>query len=84
MIPSPYVTANHQEYNARALEKQGAGIVILEKDLKPNVLYEQINELLGDKAKLKEMAVNARKMGITNASKQIYTLIDELLKSKTK
>jgi len=84
LIPSPYVTANHQEYNARALEKQGAGIVILEKDLKHNVLYEQINELLGDKAKLKEMSDNARKMGITNASKQIYALIDELLKSKTK
>lgn len=84
LIPSPYVTANHQEYNARALEKQGAGIVILEKDLNHNVLYEQINELLGDKTKLKEMAQSAKKMGITNASEQIYVLIDELLKSKTK
>ncbi len=84
LIPSPYVTANHQEYNARALEKQGAGIVILEKDLNHNVLYEQINELLGNKEKLKEMAENAKKMGITNASEQIYTLVDELLKSKTR
>jgi len=31
LIPSPYVTANHQEHNARALERQGASVVILEK-----------------------------------------------------
>lgn len=31
LIPSPYVTANHQEHNARALEQQGASVVILEK-----------------------------------------------------
>lgn len=84
LIPSPYVTANHQEYNARALEKQGAGIVILEKDLNHNVLYEQINQLLGDREKLKNMAESAKKMGITNASEKIYALVDELIKSRTR
>lgn len=84
LIPSPYVTANHQEYNARALEKQGAGIVILEKDLNHNVLYEQINQLLGDREKLKNMAESAKKMGITNASEKFYALVDELIKSRTR
>ncbi len=36
IIPSPYVAENHQEYNARALEKQGAAVVILEKDMDGN------------------------------------------------
>lgn len=80
LIPSPYVTANHQEYNARALEKQGAGIVILEKNLNHNLLYEQINYLLKDRNKLKEMAENSKNMGITNASEKIYGIIEELLK----
>jgi len=80
LIPSPYVTANHQEYNARALEKEGAGIVVLEKDLNHNTLYEQIIYLLKDGDKLKKMAQNAKSMGITNASKKIYAIIEELIK----
>lgn len=80
LIPSPYVTANHQEYNARALEKQGAGIVILEKNLNHNILHEQIYNLLRDREKLKNMAENSKKMGITNASEKIYGIIEELLK----
>ena len=31
IVPSPYVTDNHQEKNARVLEKNGAAKVILEK-----------------------------------------------------
>lgn len=81
LIPSPYVTANHQEYNARALEKQEAGIVILEKNLNHNILYEQINALLRDDDKLKKMAENSKRMGITNASEKIYDIIDELIKT---
>ncbi len=84
LIPSPYVTANHQEYNARALEKQEAGIVILEKNLNHNILYEQINALLKNDDKLKKMAENSKKMGITNASEKIYDIIDELIKTYRK
>ena len=32
LVPSPNVTNNHQEYNARALSDSGAAITILEKD----------------------------------------------------
>ena len=32
LIPSPYVTNNHQEANARSLVDQGAASMILEKD----------------------------------------------------
>lgn len=80
MIPSPNVTANHQEYNARALEKQGASVVILEKELSAQVLYEQIKKLLTDSDYLTKMSRNSKKMGITDASDKIYSIIAELLK----
>ena len=84
LIPSPYVTANHQEYNARALEKQGAGIVVLEKNLNHNTLYDQISDLLKDRDMLRKMADNAKKMGITNASEKIYASINDLIKESPK
>lgn len=78
MIPSPNVTANHQEYNARALEKQGAAVVILEKDLKAELLYQQISVLLKDREQLARMAKNSKKAGITNAVEKIYSMLQEI------
>ena len=48
LIPSPNVTANHQEFNARVLEKKNA-IVILEKDLNSSILYNEIKNVLQSK-----------------------------------
>ena len=80
MIPSPNVTANHQEYNARALEKEGGAVVILEKDLTAELLYQQMTNLLRDKDQLGKMSRNAKKVGITNASEKIYAIIQEIMK----
>lgn len=79
LIPSPYVTANHQEHNARALELQGASVVVLEKNLGSKLLYEQIKSLLGDKEQLAKMGRNAKKIGNTTATEKIYSIILELV-----
>jgi len=44
LIPFPHATANHQEHNARALEKEGMAQVIIEKDLTPQMLAGVITE----------------------------------------
>lgn len=79
MVPSPNVVENHQEHNARSLEKHGAAVVILEKDLNGDILYNQIGSLLKDKEQLNKMAKNAKKAGITNATEKIYSIIQELI-----
>jgi len=78
VIPSPYVTANHQEHNARALEEQGAAVVILERDLNGSLLYHQIIRLLGDKDLLARMSKNARKLAIVNSAEKIYSVLQEM------
>ena len=82
LIPSPYVTANHQEHNARALEEKGAAIVILEKDLTSDILYKQILSLAQDKNTLKKMSSNAGKLAITDAADKIYTIVSEITNKK--
>ena len=83
LIPSPNVTNNHQEYNARALEKEGAAIVFTEKELQENVLCRTINELIVDEKALKKMSQSSMRMGIKNGTEKIYNLIIELLKEKS-
>lgn len=80
IIPSPYVTANHQEFNARSLEAQGAAVVILEKDLNGDLLYQQMTDLIKNKEQLLKMSRNAKKMGVTNAVEKIYSIIQEIVK----
>ncbi len=78
MIPSPYVTANHQEHNAKALEKHGAALVILEKDLNGEILHKKIVDTIRNKAKLKEMSKNAGMIGVKDAVDKIYSLAMEI------
>ena len=42
LIPSPNVTNNHQEKNARVLEERKGAVVVLEKDCTPEKLYAEI------------------------------------------
>lgn len=52
MVPSPYVAENHQEKNARALEKEGGCRRFCSKDANPQVLYDEIRDLLSDRDRL--------------------------------
>ena len=78
IIPKAYTAENHQEYNAKSIEAQGAGIAILEKDLTPQSLNEAVFKLLGDKELLIDMANNAKKIGKPEAIDLIY---NEIMKS---
>ena len=49
LIPSPYVVANHQEYNAKELVDAHAARWILEKDLKADDFVKEIRYLLSHK-----------------------------------
>ncbi len=78
-IPFPFATENHQEYNARVLEKVGAATIILDKDLNANVLNTKINELIKNPDKLIDMGDNARKIYISDVENNIYKEIKKLL-----
>lgn len=77
IIPKAYTAENHQEYNAKSIESQGAGIAILEKDLTPEKLNEVVFKLLGDRELLIDMANASKSIGKPEAIDLIY---DEIMK----
>ncbi len=79
LIPSPYVTNNHQEANARSLVDQGAASMILEKELNAQTMLAEIDHILLDSHKKEAMATCAKKMGITDASSRLTSMIHEML-----
>ncbi|WP_313798761.1 undecaprenyldiphospho-muramoylpentapeptide beta-N-acetylglucosaminyltransferase [Cytobacillus sp.] len=80
LIPSPYVTNNHQEKNARALSDHGAAVLLLEQELTSKKLVEGMDQILMDDQKLKEMKKSAKKLGIPDAARRLYQLMEELVR----
>lgn len=80
LVPKSYTAENHQEYNARSFEKNGAAIVILERELKWDELINEIEVLLKDKDKLKKMSNNSKNMGKYDSTQLILKEIDKLIK----
>lgn len=83
-IPFPYATENHQEYNARVLEKVGAAKIILDKNLTANLLNEVIETMVKDKNNLKQMGQNARKVSIENVEDKIYENLKQVIRKVAK
>ncbi|CAM3696484.1 undecaprenyldiphospho-muramoylpentapeptide beta-N-acetylglucosaminyltransferase [Mesobacillus zeae] len=78
LIPSPYVTDNHQEKNARALSDHGAAFLLLEEELTGPRLMGLIDSVLLDRDKLNEMKTASEKLGIPDAASRLYKLMGEL------
>ncbi len=76
MIPSPNVTDNHQEGNARALERVRAGIVFVENGLNPAEAVEAMQNLLEDPEALARMGTAARSLGQLGVAERVADLIE--------
>ncbi|MBR2214197.1 MAG: undecaprenyldiphospho-muramoylpentapeptide beta-N-acetylglucosaminyltransferase [Selenomonadaceae bacterium] len=74
LVPYPYASENHQELNARALEKAGAARVILNRELTGKTLGELLGELLPSEDALQKMATASRALGRPEAAKAIAEL----------
>lgn len=79
LVPSPYVAENHQEKNARALEKVGGCRVLLEKDASAQVLLHEIQDMLSDTETLCAMGKHAAKLAPNHANETIYKEIMEVI-----
>ena len=78
IVPSPNVTNNHQEKNARILERRGAAMVIREEDCDGDSLYEAAKALLTDAPRLDAMRKALREMAVVDSASRICQIILEL------
>lgn len=79
IVPKAYTAENHQEYNARSLEKAGASICITEAELTEDSLKHAVMSVLTDDEKLRSMDEASLKMGKPEALMRIYEEIEKYL-----
>ncbi|AEJ23122.1 undecaprenyldiphospho-muramoylpentapeptide beta-N- acetylglucosaminyltransferase [Weissella koreensis KACC 15510] len=75
LIPSPYVTNDHQTKNAQSMVDAGAALMILENELTGGTLVNKVNQLMLNKDQRKIMAQHAKELGVTDSADQFITLI---------
>ena len=80
MVPSPYVTNNHQEKNARLLEAHGGAEVLLEREANGAALYRAAVDILRSPDKQTRMKQGMLSLGIPDATELIYETVMALVK----
>ena len=75
IVPSPNVTNNHQEKNARVLERAGGARVLLEGEFDAQSLFAEIKDLLSDGEKLDAMRTAMLSLSVPDATDRICGII---------
>ena len=78
LIPSPNVTDNHQEKNARVLSDRGGAELLLERDCTAQTLYDTVKGLLADQKRRDTMSIVLRHGVILDSAERICDILDEM------
>lgn len=77
-VPFAAATNNHQELNARVVERAGGGLVITEAELTPEKLGAAINEIMTDPDRARRMGAAAKSLATPEATKKIVDSIESI------
>ena len=80
LIPSPYVTNDHQTKNAQSLVNAGAVKMIPDADLTGESLIDAVDEIMNDSEKREAMAKASRQEGIPDAAERLWSLVNEIVR----
>lgn len=80
LIPSPYVTNDHQTKNAQSLVNAGAVKMIADANLTGENLVEAVDEIMNNNEKRETMAKASRQEGIPDAAERMWSLVNEIVK----
>lgn len=74
LIPFEKAADNHQEKNARFFEKEGAAVVITEKEFTINRISETLKRIIENPATLIKMSDSAASLAVLDATKNLAKL----------
>ncbi|MEB3100629.1 undecaprenyldiphospho-muramoylpentapeptide beta-N-acetylglucosaminyltransferase [Ferviditalea candida] len=82
LIPSPNVTNNHQQANARWLQKEHAAELILENELNGAKLFKTVEKIISDPIRQEHMSRRSKSLGQPDAAQLVIRELLALQKGK--
>jgi len=83
-VPFPRAADDHQNVNARALERAGAAVVVEESKLEAAYLVDTITALIDDPSRLQRMSAAAKSLSHPKAVEEIAALVEELIDARVR
>lgn len=80
LVPSPYVTNNHQYKNAKELEDRGACIIVTEEDFSKDKIIHEIDKIFDNKDAYDKMIINSKELGIADSATRIYDEMKKIIR----
>ncbi|HXG94470.1 MAG TPA: undecaprenyldiphospho-muramoylpentapeptide beta-N-acetylglucosaminyltransferase [Blastocatellia bacterium] len=80
-VPFPFATDDHQRKNAEAFERAGAGRMILQKDLTPETLANEITRLIENPDEIDRMEEASRRLGRADSAERAVDLALSIVRS---
>lgn len=78
LVPSPYVTNDHQTKNAQSLVNNGAALLVPDAELTGVTLVNAITKIISDDALQEKMAKASKSLGHPDASERLYQIVLKL------
>ena len=78
-VPYPLAADDHQRKNAEEVEKAGAGIMILDKELTGEKLTEEVSGILENESYLKQMSYKAKVLSKKDSAELIVDEVEKLV-----
>jgi UDP-N-acetylglucosamine--N-acetylmuramyl-(pentapeptide) pyrophosphoryl-undecaprenol N-acetylglucosamine transferase len=78
LVPFAAATNNHQELNARVVERAGGAVVITEAQLTPERLASAISDIVADPQRASRMGTASKTLATPDATKTIVDLIERI------
>ncbi len=82
LVPFAAATNNHQELNARVVERAGGALVITEAALTPERLASAVAEIINDPERAARMGAAAKSLAAPEATKKIVDLLEKIVQSE--
>lgn len=80
LVPYPYAAADHQRYNAKAMEKAGASVYLEDKNCNSNDLRDIILNLLNDHAKILLMQKANQELAKPEATDNLINILKSVIR----
>ena len=81
-VPFPFATDDHQRKNAEAFANAGAGRVMLQKELTPERIAQEIIWLIDNPAEIDRMESASRSLGRLEAAGECVELAESLVRRR--
>ena len=72
LVPSPFVTNNHQYKNAKELADKGACVIVEEEEFSKDRILREIDAIFDDKELYQNMKKQSKELGVSDSASRIY------------